>query len=487
LSVGSTCVSFNAVEHSILSSNFKVYCPNGSENVAAEKLVHSTHFYTGKDISGAEGVFAAIAPNWMQISLTLPGGEEKSIVPYDGTGVSNYYAIYDQKDSPQPTGSAKNASMPVLNVPDFNNSLNNSNLPVEPIVVKDNISEKKETGIIPASSSDQQTVTNSDTSSVNEASSLVDDTNQSMLVNVNESMTDTLAVNGDTNISQTPGVGSNGMTPLSFSNGVEATQMVAKAWLSYDTEYFNRYGTQAPQLMTATLANVALRYEPQVKVTFSLTGINQLPPGVCTTTNSTQLMLDYRTYIINNILPSSSRDVASLFSGKTFQNGCLVKAFGSGTGAEKIDGAGFDGYGSSVSMQWSTSTQNAWALGFGIGLNLNGDSIFATGGGSPSWLYPTYSGQTTFSSTNANRIQAWSSEVLSATRLINTGVSSVDSHYLQASLFYETGGNVFTVGSTQTATYTLKNTGTSSITLQSVFMAARDAQATTGICQRWAL
>ena len=92
--IDNTQVSFKLVERSVLSSDFKVIGPDGSENRLGEMAFRYIHFYQGTELNGVKLVSATLSPNLIRFSFELSNGNAYFIQPYDDAERSGYYAIY---------------------------------------------------------------------------------------------------------------------------------------------------------------------------------------------------------------------------------------------------------------------------------------------------------------------------------------------------------------------------------------------------------
>lgn len=80
-----------------------------------------------------------------------------------------------------------------------------------------------------------------------------------------------------------------------------------------------------------------------------------------------------------------------------------------------------------------------------------------------------------FSTNNANRVRSWAQQALDLQKSTNPGPSSISGDGLQSSNFAHEGPFIYFVANQMTVTYDIKNTGSQGITLDWLFVGARDA------------
>ncbi len=259
------------------------------------------------------------------------------------------------------------------------------------------------------------------------------------------------------------------------------TTYTAKIIMACDLEYRNTYPNWASQLVVP-LWNINVEYTNQVSIDFLPTLFIAVPSGYCTSTNVNTLLTQFSSYMNANWpVTSYLRDLAHLSSGKWLDSGALGLSNEPGVNASRWAGGPSMDYG--VSYECSiASYQNTQVLGHEIGHNFNGDHSYAkdylhTGWGEDSWMWPTYGilPSMTFTTENAQRIRSWVQQAIDTFKTINIGPSSVSSQNLQASNMCIIADPIYRVGYKMTVSFLLKNTGSTTITLNYVFIGARDA------------
>jgi hypothetical protein len=262
--------------------------------------------------------------------------------------------------------------------------------------------------------------------------------------------------------------------------GGDPEYRLARIIIASDVEYRNRYPSDWASRMTATLNDICGRYETQVSVTYQLS-INPwaIPSGQCTLTEAYALLSQFRTYMVTDAGVSGvARDVSHLFTGKDLDGSTGGVGWEVGVGSVKW---GLIDLAYSLSEQWHDSFQNMWFLGHELGHNFNGDHAYwGWIDGCRSFMCPTYSTPATgqFTTNNANRIRSWGQQALDLQKSINPGPSSISPLNLQSSNIAQQGQFIYFVGTQMTVTYDIKNLRTQGITLDLLFVGARDASDT---------
>ena len=392
----------------------------------------STGFFKGASDDGLNSLRATVTPDWMHFSFVIDG-RDYFVDPVDGSGDSGYYALYssdrtstdiidlsDDVLAPPDDGVSKAASVPVGPQPVGNSSLAaDSPAATQASVVEDIMVE----GVIATDSSTKN---------------------------------------------------------KTCGGGVDPEYRLARIIIASDIEYRNRYPGDWAARMITRMNDVCGRYEAQATVSFRLS-INPwaIPNGQCPSTDAATLLNQFRNYMRSDPgVVNVVRDVSHLFTGKDLLGGTLGVSWEPGVGGLKW---GFGDLAYSLSEQWHDDFQNMFVMGHELGHNFNGDHAYwAWVGGCMSWMCPTYGWPMTgqFSTNNANRVKSWAQQTLDLQKSTNPGPSSTSGDGLQSSNLAQEGSFIYLVGSQMTVRYDIKNVGTQGMTLEWLFVGARDASGT---------
>jgi hypothetical protein len=434
MNVAGAPVSFMLAEGQLYDESVQVISNDPIEATMAQEHLASMHFFTGMDINGGQRVVASISPSYMSMSITLLNGTEYRVRPYSSTD-DGYYAVYSQYDL-QPSSRVSI------------DPLENGTLIVTPATIEGGVQ----------SLPDMQPWSNA--SEDNEVS------DPSSAGSIDLSVFDT-ADGGNASVIS--------ISPMATTGN---TYSLARIILACDSNYYNLYPSTWSDRMASTLWYVNGLYQSQAQISFRLVAVVSIPSAYCTATDATTLTNQFQSYIYNVAGHTSDHDVAHLFSGKNFDGDVYGHAaYIPGADRTKWNpsqyGAG------SVSEQTHDDFTNEYAFGHEVGHTFNGDHDFAgTINGKYSWMYPSYSAGNMvmqFTPANAQRISTWARQAMDIQQIINPGPSSTSSDNLQVSAMAELGDWVYQVGRAATVTYSIKNTGSSSITISNLFVGARDA------------
>jgi hypothetical protein len=246
---------------------------------------------------------------------------------------------------------------------------------------------------------------------------------------------------------------------------------VCRMIVAADYEYYHGYGSSWITQALSKLGPVSNQYMAQVGITFIVVAYVEVPTSAIPTSMTDALdVLDAFRYYMENYQGAIIRDVSHLCSGKDFDGNTLGAGYEQGVGASRWQNTANMGYSTSMLI----GSWGSFVAGHELGHNLNGDHAWGGSGWMGNWP-----GSMTFDANNANRIRNWGSQTLDLMKVYNAGPSSISSDKLQSSglylqdqndgSFYHPPGVPVTVG------YSIKNTGTTSITLSYLFVAARDA------------
>jgi len=228
-----------------------------------------------------------------------------------------------------------------------------------------------------------------------------------------------------------------------------------------------------------SLNTISAEYESQVGVTFKIVQFHQIPSEHPLGFWHIYMLENFEEYMESHTI--EPRDIAHLCTWQDigyrighiwhFETLGIANEGGVGSDRAREDN---DNKAYSISEQWHSAYKNAWVMGHEIGHTLNGDHEFAT---SSKWMYSSYSGQPMdFSTNNVNRLKAYANEVLDWSKSINPGPSFIAPNKLQASnVVLEANTFYHKVSTSMTVYFSLTNTGTSTVSLQYVFVGARDA------------
>ena len=392
-------------------------------------------FSEGSDVRTYAGISdqvnllrATLTSEWVRMSFVL-SGKDFSIEPSDGTGASGTYAVYSSDGITvssdysndtvaAPLTAADTASG--ISISSAGNSTSSSGWPLSNSTIS--LSDFAEVQVAPLSSSKK-----------------------------NETC---------------PG------------GGGDPQYRLARIVIACDVEYRNLYPSDWDSRMRAVLSNICGRYQSQVGMSFSLVAPPYaIPAGVCTSTDSMTLLSQFKTEMETDPLISGvARDVSHLFTGKHLDGSAGGASYQAGVGRLRWDSQDMP---YSLSEQWHSALQNNWGMGHEIGHNFNGDHHYwAWIGGSRSWMYSSYTSSVVaqFSTNNANRVKSWTEQSLDIYRSFNYGPSTVSSENLQTDNFLIDGGQaVYLVGNQWYGHFNIWNKGSSTVTLELLFIVARDA------------
>lgn len=261
------------------------------------------------------------------------------------------------------------------------------------------------------------------------------------------------------------------------------TTYQARIIMASDQNFRDTYGANWATQILVPLWDINVEYTNQVSISFLPTLIISVPSAYCTSTNSETLTYQFRSYMMT-FWPTGSypRDLAHLSTGKWLDGGGLGSSFEPGVNAARWMGSSWD-YDYGMSYEGSIyADQNKIILGHEIGHNFNGDHSYAknwlnSGWGRDSWMWYPYGvlPSSQFTAANALRIRSWAQQSLDAYKMINVGPSSVSGQNLQASNLCIITDPISRVGYQMSASFQLKNSGSTTITLNYVFIGARDA------------
>jgi hypothetical protein len=432
LDIDGNAVSFALTEGRLFDSDVQVFSDDARDAATARDHLANMHFFTGIDLVGAEKVVAFISPSFMSISVTMLDGVEYQIRPYDSTD-SGHYAVYSNADV-RSTGWAN------IDGPETSATIGSTVLESNAI-----------TGLSGPSSND-----------------VINDPSTSAQTSTAD-LSGAIAAQGLSN--------STGMSMLTLSAS-ESMYSLARVILACDSNYYAAYQTSWSDRLASTLWYVNTLYQSQVKISFQLVAILNIPGSYCMSTDATMLGVEFRDYVYDTCGHRTDHDIAHLFSGKNLDGDTLgLASYTPGAARTKWNPSQYGAC--SISEQTHDDFENQYLLGHEIGHSFNGDHDFAgTVVGKYSWEYSGYSSGNMvmqFTPQNVQRIATWARQAMDTQKLVNPGPSSTSSDNLQASLMVEWGDWIYQVGRTATVTYSLKNVGASSIVLGYAFVAARDA------------
>lgn len=271
-----------------------------------------------------------------------------------------------------------------------------------------------------------------------------------------------------------------------------------------DAEYRALYPNDWQNRILATVNDMSGRYESQVLISFRISQYAQVDFD---TEYASTLLFDFEEFMDTNPAWSGvQRSLAHLFSGKDLLDdwggtGVMGVSYEAGVRRATFDNVFHEdieyGLAYSLSEAWHDSSANLWLLGHEIGHLFNGESTYHVHFAPPpplswpwyvdSWMADTFGtfslgGVATFSDNNKARIKSWASQGLDHIRTSNPTTSSVSGDNLQSSNIYmelsDWGANalpVHEVGKQMKAAFTIKNVGSSGLTLSWLFVGARDA------------
>jgi len=403
--------------------------------VGASSNLANARFFKGTDDQGNGYLRATVTPQWMHFSLNL-NGQDYVLDPADGTGDSGYYALYSSSGDGTIDMSNDVAPLP-------------ADTPTAP------------TSYEPPS----------EQSSDNESAIGAIGEPLSSSAGLPEVMT-------EPSLSAEAQADSNPKNKTCRGGGGDPEYRVARIILACDIDYRNRYPSDWPARMASRLNDVCGRFESQVAVTFKLAwSPHAIPSDHCQATNSSQLMNEFRTYMQTDAaVKDIVRDVSHLCTGKDLDGSTAGKGSEPGVGSSRWGSLGDLAY--SISEQWHDDFMNMWVMGHELGHNFNGDhNYWGWIGASKSWMSPTYGGAMTgqFTTNNANRVRSWAQQTLDLQRSTNPGPSSVSTHNLQSSNLAHEGAYIYFVANQMTVSFEIKNVGTTGLTLNWLFVGARDA------------
>lgn len=404
----------------------------GSSEIS-EVYLAATQFYRGIDMGDVRNIRAAVAPDWIHMSFSIEG-IDYFVDPIDGTGESGYYAVY----------SASGVDVENLD-------LSNDLAPIPSDAMTDS---PEEGDIYESMSSSLSNSTCEDDSAV-------------------ESLYDvTMDYGAAVASAQEP------RNNKTCELGGDPEYRLARIILACDDDYRDRYPADWSSRMVTRLNDVCGRYESQVSITFRL-AINphDVPDDQCTSTDSSTLLGQFRTYMRTDPDVSGvTRDLSHLFTGKDLDGSTIGVAWEPGVGRGKWFAGSDLAY--SLSEQWHSSFKNTWIMGHEMGHNFNGDHYYWEWVDlCQSWMCPTYGWPMTaqFSSPNADRVRSWAQQALDLQISTNPGPSSVSADNLQSSNLELRGQFVYLANTGVTVSYDIKNVGAIGLNLQLLFVGARDA------------
>lgn len=267
-----------------------------------------------------------------------------------------------------------------------------------------------------------------------------------------------------------------------------------------DAEFRALYPNDWQNRILAVVNDMGGRYESQVLISFR---ISQYAQVNFDTEYASTLLFDFEEFMDTNPAWSGvQRSLAHLFSGKDLLDdwggtGVMGVSYEAGVRRATFDNVFHEdieyGLAYSLSEQWHDSSANMWLLGHEIGHNFNGESTYHVH--FPvvypwyidSWMADTFGtfslgGVATFSDNNKARIKSWASQGLDHIRTSNPTTPSVSGDNLQSSNIYMELSDwgaaalpVHEVGKQMKAAFTIKNVGSSGLTLSWLFVGARDA------------
>lgn len=435
VSIGDETISFILMPHPVSAPDVIVIEADGSINLSASNDMANTMTYSGvSQTTGLSEISATMSKDYLFISFAL-NGTQYSIESREKTNASFFCGLYSSDDFKD--RKPVDMSNDVMEVPKTDKLKN-------VFETSDNSSDS--TAVEP------QTSIQSDVGSEKEKS-----TPTLLRSNKHESKTNVSSCAGDD-----PEVRVCRIILASDSN--LRSSLGSPAWRSHVLSHLNAISTN---------------YESQVAITFEVVAYVDVPTSAIpeSETSATAILSAFMSYMSSI---STVRDVSHLCSGKDFYGTTLGMAYEQGVGTERWNGGSNSAY--SISMQYvpSDSYQESWVMGHELGHNLNGDHAWSD---AYHWMSSTYMGSGSslmnFERNSRLRIAHWGVQTLDISRVYNYGPSSVSSQNLQASLFWmeDLNGGMFyhPPGTSVKAVYSLKNVGTSSITLNYIFVAARDA------------
>jgi len=434
MSIDGQEISFVLVERDILSDDFTInYAYGASIPKAQAREVLKT--YVGTDLIGASLVTATITATKMHFAIDMLDGKTYYVDALDGTGRSGYYAAYSSGDLRAPMIVEGSGAVTI------------------PEDLQSTHADRSQT-VDSNSSLDALTSEESLFSPVVSAEG--------------RASQETAIGTADSNVSvqATDGQGM-AQTMATYSN--EVTTYHAEVYLACDYTYWSTHQYWWSDVVTPFF-DIAARFEHQTGINQHISRADQLPSTVCTSTDSTTLLAQFRTYLLSTsngqpVVAASDRDSAMLCSGKTLTGG-IVKAYETGAGLAKLKGSGYDGYGCAIMKMQSTMAEKDWLMGHGLALTYNADEYYGQViNGRPTWMYPAYSTSSdlNFETVNIERMKSWTGEVLQM-RYINYGPSLAETRFglniVAKNIEVSTVESVFTVGSQVTVKFDIENLGT---------------------------
>lgn len=435
-------VSFTLREGYMDLSQTTVYGEDGKIDQNMTESVRGTRLFTGDQVRGADNVIAILTDDWVSFNIEIAG----KTYDINGRISSSGDIIYSYSDS---------------SMNDWTGTLENDTVVLE---------EDSEVDSLPTfdgvnTGQNESLVTNDQPTTFPSA--------QQSVVSFESPVTNP---EDPQNLTQTQsGIG------LSIADSYITTYQ-ATILMGSDTEYRAKYPNDWATQILVPLWDINVRYTDQVSINFLPKYIVSVPSGQCTSTNGETLLSQWRTYLNTNYpLSNYPRDLAHLCTGKSLDNNLLGIAGEPGVNAQRWGFSSSSNVGLSNTVS-SSGSKNANIMGHEIGHQFNGDHTFAkdwlnSGWGSDSWMWPTYGWLPSmrFTEENAQRIRSWAQQTIDTYRTISFGPSSTSSQSLQASNLDIISDPVYTVGRTATVSFQLKNTGSSTIILNYVFVGARDA------------
>jgi len=398
--------------------------------------------YKGVDLAGIQLVRVTLAHSWIHIFVMLDG-KDFFIDPVDGTGESGYYAVYSyEKTYEDPSGS------PMCSVSEAADSLGH--------VVAD---------------SDGSTGSFAGTNQFSNESS----TSQPV---------PTVPAQECLSVSNTV----SGFKPESPRNvtrsceGNDPVYRIAKIILASDVEFRNRYPTDWIARMYSTINDLNAKYETQVGITFEVATTVAIPSTECTATDANTLLNNFAGWMTRDPgIMNFPRNVSHLFTGKDLDGNTVGTSWEAGVGTRSWWMSGTppwdldEAY--SLSQQWGSSAGNLWLIGHELGHNFNGDHNYRDSvNGHPSWMSPTDNDAVAvFSPKEVARITSWGEQTLGEVKMFNPGPSSVSQQHLQSGNLFQKGAYLYWVGTSAKVGFYIKNVGSSSLTLNWLFVGARDS------------
>lgn len=262
-----------------------------------------------------------------------------------------------------------------------------------------------------------------------------------------------------------------------------------------DHEYRDLYPNDWENRITSTVNDLNEKYESQVGISFRIClyyAIREDWIGDSVTTSD--LLVSFQDYLNNDdVVKWSPREINHLWTGKD-----IVDPEGHTPGAAYAAGVRRDvfdlpeNYAYGYSEQWHDSIDNLFYIGHEIGHNFNGESAYhAHVEAYWPYYFSTWMGQEEFpfqlgwvlefSDANKARIKAWASQALDEIRTTNPGYSIVHGGLQSSNIYIQLWDwgtdalSVHEVGKEMFVGFAIANLNSFSLTLEMVFVAARDA------------